>query len=149
MPYEISWVVKNRLVLNRAWGNLSLDDIQGISNQLSIYVEEALEDGCDKLPAIFDMRQVNDIALPSSSNSSEHAQEMTQMIDSRLQNMKRGFLVLVTSRQHVRDFVTFINQVLAQPMTTVQTIEEALTIMQNMYPNLREHLSTQKGSVSL
>ncbi len=136
-------------MLNRAWGNLSLDDIQGISNQLSIYVEEALEDGCDKLPAIFDMRQVNDIALPSSSNSSEHAQEMTQMIDSRLQNMKRGFLVLVTSRQHVRDFVTFINQVLAQPMTTVQTIEEALTIMQNMYPNLREHLSTQKGSVSL
>lgn len=41
MPYKTSWLIPERIVITKLWGNVSLEDVQNISKE----VEEKVEEG--------------------------------------------------------------------------------------------------------
>jgi hypothetical protein len=145
MPYQVTWYIENKLLLNRCWDELSLEDHQGFTAVIADHLMDALEQGHDKIPAIFNMSEVSRFSLAEQPPSDEHLRRAVSEMDQRVFALRRGFLVLVTSNHEIHRFISRINEIFIQPMATVQTMNEALSILQNMYPELRETMKAQEA----
>lgn len=145
MPYKTSWIIKYRLILQQITGELDPSDISNLTATLADFIEEAQAQGYTNLPAIFDMREMEG-ELPEQTFTSIEMEEFISTLDPRLLNIKRGFLILITPNKKVSSYVSIINQIFAQPMTTVQTMEEALDIIRSMYPKLSKLLEDENNT---
>lgn len=135
MPYKISWIIKHRLIVQHISGELNPSEIHELTALLADHLKEASTHGYNNIPAIFDMSDIKG-DLPEQALTTIEIKDFMSALDPRLLNIKRGFLVLIAPSERVSNYVSIINKIFTQPMTTVHTMAEALDIIKHMYPKL-------------
>lgn len=144
MSYQAFWIIKHRVLYNQLAGDITLDDFRGISKETA----DLITDAYTSLPGqmvigVIDIREANlgqflRLAMTAA------VQNIADVIDSRVWKAKSGFVILITTSQSAKVITGMVIRLSAQPMTTVATLDEALTVVSYMYPELQAELNTFK-----
>jgi hypothetical protein len=144
MAYHVTWIIEHHVLYVSLSGDMSLDDFRGVSKQSADYMDDAYASGTSGIIiGIIDLTDANLGILMRSALSV--AQDISNVIDSRHWKAKPGFVVLITVSDSAKMLTSFIIRISKQPMTTVGTMDEALTVVRYMYPELQSQLDDYQG----
>lgn len=146
MAYQVSWIVQNRVLYIKLSGDITLEDFHSSTRQIADYMEDAYSsDSSGMIIGIVDLR-ASGFGQLMRSILSTLAQEIAAVIDSRLWKAKPGFIILITTSDAAKLLTSMIIRLSTQPMTTVGTLAEALTVVSYMYPELQSQLDIYQES---
>jgi len=145
MPYQLFWVIKDRVFYDNQTGNVTVEEIHDLTTQIADYLDDAYQTNPGIVIGILDMREANLSNLVQSPTPAG-IRPITEAIDPRIWKTKKGFTILITNRSHVKIIISLITMLVSQPITTVAGFDEALDIAANMYPELRAELAAWIGA---
>lgn len=144
MAYQVFWIVQHRVLYIQLAGDIVLDDFRDSSRQIADYMDEAYQ----TLPGsvvigIIDLREAHlgqflRLAIAAA------VQSIADVLDPRVWKAKSGFVVLITTSQSAKIITSMVIRLTTQPMTTIGTLDEALTVVGYMYPELHDPLNAFK-----
>jgi hypothetical protein len=145
MAYKVLWIVEHRILHISLSGHLTVDDIRESSKQINDYLDEAYKRQASLVIGIVDLREASLEQLVRSFISTA-VQEIASAVDSRLLKAKPGFIVLITSSESAKTITSLVIRLSSQPLTTVGTLGEALTVVSYMYPELQAQLESYRDN---
>lgn len=146
MAYKVSWIVPNRVLYILQTGDITLEDIRLSSVQIADHLESAYaSSGGTMVIGVVDMRDIR-LGHVMRSVVTAAVKDIANVIDSRVWRAKPGFVVLITGSDSAKLLVSLIIRISSQPLTTVGTMAEALTVVSYMYPELKEELDQYRDS---
>ena len=144
MSYQLSWVIPHRVFWLRQEAEVTLEQIRGFTREIADYIEVANRNTPDAaLIGIIDMREADFSSLLRSALSLI-VNQISEVVDPRIWKAKPGFVTLIINSERGQLAISLVIKISAQPMTTVATFDEALTIIGAMYPELEATLTTYK-----
>jgi hypothetical protein len=147
MAYQVHWIVENRVLYISLSDQLALADIRESSLQIADLMDEAYKNKASLVIGIVDMRDANLGSLVRSFVSSA-VQEISTAVDSRLWKAKPGFIVMITTSDAAKTLTSLVIRLSSQPLTTVGTLAEAITVVSYMYPELQAQLNAYRDNDS-
>ena len=145
MPYQLFWVIKDRVFYENQTGKVTASEIHDLTIQIADYLDDAYQRNHGIVIGILDMREAN-LSNLVQSHTPAGIRQITDAIDPRIWKVKKGFTVLITNRTHVKMVISLITMLVSQPITTVGNFDEALDVAATMYPDLRVELEMWKGA---
>jgi hypothetical protein len=136
MPYQVMWLVRDRVLYESQSGDVTLDEIRELTTQIADLLDIAYTKFPGSIVAILDMREAN-LSHLVESHTPAGIRRIAEAIDPRIWKARKGFTILITSRTHVQIVISLITKVFSQPITTVGSFDEALEVATTMYPELR------------
>jgi hypothetical protein len=146
MAYQVFWVIQHRVLYIQLAGEITIDDFRYSSVEIGDAITEAYEQSLGNMViGIVDLQQANlgrflRLAMTTAVKT------IADAIDPRCWQAKPGFTVLITSSQSARMITSLVIRMTSQPLTTVATLGESLTVVSYMYPELQEQLDTFKAT---
>lgn len=135
MAYEVSWIVQHHVLYTRFLDEITLDDFRGVSTAAADMLDLAY--ASDSSGIIIGIVDLSNASLgPLLRYATAVVKDISSMIDPRVWKAKPGFVVLITVSETAKLVTSLIIHISKQPMTTVGSIEEALTVVRSMYPEL-------------
>ncbi|MBI5929747.1 MAG: hypothetical protein HY862_10585 [Chloroflexi bacterium] len=139
MAYQVHWVIQNHVLYISLSGDITLDDFRDSSKQIADSMDEAYKsESASIIIGIIDLQQAKLGMLMRSAISA--AQDIADVIDTRVWKAKPGFVVLITVSEAAKMLTSVLIRISKQPMTTVGTMHEALMVVRYMYPELQTEL---------
>jgi len=146
MTYQVWWIVDNRVLYIRQSPDVTLEDIRASTKAIADHIEEAYKQTPSSLIiGILDMRATTVDRIMRSALSAA-IKNVVDVIDPRVWKAKPGFLILVTTSNTVKVIIFPVIRLSSQPLTTVATLAEALTVVSYMYPELQSQLDAYRDS---
>ena len=145
MPYQLLWMVPDRVLYDSQWGDVTPDEVHDLTTHIADLLDEAYKKNLGVVVAIMDMREAN-MAHLVQSHSPTGIRRITDAIDPRIWKVRQGFTILITNRKHIQIIISIITKLFAQPLTTVGNFDEAVMVAKTMYPELREQLDPWEGA---
>jgi hypothetical protein len=146
MSYQVFWIVENHVLYISLSGDVTLDDFRDSSKHIADHMDAAYSSGSsDIIIGIIDLREAA-LAMLLRSVISAAAQAIADVIDPRIWNAKPGFTVLITTSEAAKMLTSIIIRLTSQPMTTIGTLAEALTVVSYMYPELQTQLDVYRDN---
>jgi hypothetical protein len=146
MTYQVFWIVENHILYIGLSGDLTLGDFRDSSKHIADHMDAAYSTSSDIVIGIIDLREASLGQLVRSVISA--AQSISEVIDPRIWKAKSGFTILITTSESAKVLTSIIIRLTAQPMTTVGTLLEALTVVSYMYPELQSQLDAYRDGPS-
>jgi hypothetical protein len=144
MSYHVSWIIPNHILYIHYTDELLLDDLRASSKLIAEHMETAHEEAPQNIiTGVVDIRDA-DLGSLLRSMLTVVVRQIADVIDPRLWKAKSGFIVLVTGSERARTAVSLVVKLSSQPMTTVGSLDEALTIVGSMYPELQAQIEEYK-----
>ncbi len=143
MAYKVLWIVENHVVYVGLSKDVRLEDFRESSKEIADLLEVAYADGAANIIGIIDLTDARLGALMRSAVSI--AQDISSVIDPRHWEAKPGFVVLITQSEAAKVLTAVIIRISKQPMTTVGTLGEALTVVCSMYPELQAQIDAYQS----
>lgn len=144
MPYQVQWLVQDRVLYDSQFGDVTLDEIRALTVRIADMLESAYANNTGNIVAILDMREANLVTM-SESHTPAGIRRIADSIDPRIWKARKGFTILITTRTHVQIVISLITKIFAQPITTVGSFDEALAVATTMYPELEPLLAGWQG----
>ncbi|MBK8020896.1 MAG: hypothetical protein IPK19_05570 [Chloroflexi bacterium] len=142
MAYRVEWIVQDRVLYMREYDAVQLEDIRDISQRAADLLEAAYRSGARLVIGIVDLSDARfETSLPLFRHGLE---EIAAAVDPRMWKAKPGFVVLITTTEAARDITSFVISTSKQPLTTVETLDEALLVVRYMYPELQAQLDAYR-----
>ena len=139
MAYKVHWIVKYNVLYTSLSGDITLDDFRESTREVADLMDDAYQSGSKNIIiGVIDLTEAKLSMLVRSAVSV--SQDISDVIDPRVWNAKPGFVVLVTVSTSAQMLTSIIIRISKQPMTTVGNLEEALTVVRYMYPELQTQL---------
>jgi hypothetical protein len=140
MAYQVWWIVENRVLYIRQPLDLTLEDIRDSTRDIADHIEAAYQHNPTPLIiGVLDMREATVDRLMRSALSVA-VKNVVDVIDPRVWKAKPGFIILITTSNTVKLLIYPVIKLSSQPITTVATLAEALTVVSYMYPELQTEL---------
>lgn len=139
MAYNVFWILEHRVLYISQSEQVTLEDIRLSSREIADSMEEAYKSGAAFIIGVLDMSSA-DLSRLLRSVLTTAADEIASVIDPRVWNAKPGFIILITASETARTILSLVVRLSSQPMTTVGTVDEALTVVGYMYPELAAEL---------
>ena len=146
MPTKVFWIVRDRVIYMCASGDVTLNDIGDMTQSVADHMDEAYLNRATLIVGMVDLREAN-LSSVMRSVLSTSVSEISNVIDSRLWKAKPGFIVLLRTSDAAKTIISLIVQISKQPMTTVGTLSEGLTVVSYMYPELQEQLNAYRDGL--
>ena len=143
MVYRAFWIVENRVLYIGQREHVTFEDVRFSTQQIADYIDDAYAHGSKLVIGILDLNGV-DLSLLVHSPLATAVNEIADVIDPRLLKAKPGFIILVTTSNDTKAIISPIVRLAVQPMTTVGTLHEALTVASYMYPELKDQLGAYR-----
>ncbi|MDX2075910.1 MAG: hypothetical protein SFZ02_05730 [bacterium] len=144
MAYDVHWIVKYQVIYVGLLDDITLDDFRDSSKQIADYMDEAYsQEVTHKIIGVIDLTHAKLGTLMRFTLSA--AQDIANVIDPRNLKAKPGFTILVTVSEVAKLITGLVIRLSRQPMTTVATLDEALNVVGNMYPELKIQLTTYQA----
>ena len=142
MTYQVSWVIEDHVLYIHYSGNISLDDIRQSTRDVVDLIEAIYEQHPENTAiGVVDLTEANLNQILWTTTLSIVVKQVTDVIDPRITRLKTGFAVLITGSERARTVISLLLRLFSQPLTTVASLDEALTVIEAMYPKLGERLS--------
>jgi hypothetical protein len=144
MSYQVSWIIPNHVLYIRYTDDLTLDDLRDSSRLMMEHLEVAYRDTPQNvITGVVDIREA-DLGSLFRSIMTVVVKQIADVIDPRIWKAKSGFVILITSSEYAKTAVSLVVKLSSQPMTTVATLDEALTVIASMYPELQTQIEDYK-----
>lgn len=144
MSYQVKWIIENQVLYIQQAGDVSLDDLRASSKLIADHIFSAYAATPENVViGIVDMSDARFGSLLRAAIPIV-VKQVADIIDPRIWDAKPGFTVLVTSSERAKLAISLVIKISAQPLTTVATLDEALTVISAMYPELRTQLESYK-----
>jgi len=124
MPYEISWLVPNRILKMSVSGELIRGEIQEIYKK---QMETVREEGEVPVHAIVDASEITNIKIKLN--------EISGFLDPSGGDLF-GWTIIVTENRFMRFLTAMFSKMTGSNFKTVDTYEEALEILHKQVPDL-------------
>jgi hypothetical protein len=145
MAYQVDWIVRHHILYITFTGDITLEDFQQSSKIISDEMDAAYAaDASGIIIGIVDLREASLGRLLRLGVAA--AQDISGVLDPRVWKAKPGFVVLITLSDTARLLTSILIKLSKQPMTTVGTMPEALTVVSYMYPELQSRLDAFRDS---
>ncbi len=95
MPYEVSWYRPNRIIYERVYGELTLNEVQGTV----VEIERMLEEGTSPIHLIVDMRELDKVKVPVKEIAN---------VSRSLRSTKLGWVLLLSTGKPLLDFLASV-----------------------------------------
>lgn len=144
MAHHVFWMVQQHVLYLSMTEDIVLDDFRGISRLAADRMDEVTMHAPERLIiGIVDLRaaklgQMLRLAVSAAVKS------IADMIDPRIWKVKPGFVVIITTSESAKIITALVIRLYAQPMTSVGTLEEAIAIVCNMFPELTEQMEAYR-----
>jgi hypothetical protein len=140
MAYQVSWIVQHNVLYIGLSGEIALDDFRGASAQIAGLMDDAYASGSSSM--IIGLVDLHDAHVKHLLRAviGTLVQEIAAVIDPRLWQARPGFIILITTSDTAKLLSSLILRLTTQPLTTVGTLNEALTVVSYMYPELLPQL---------
>jgi hypothetical protein len=151
MAYQVYWIIHHHVLHIRFADDLQLDDLRDSSRLIADHIGDAYDNAPQNvITGVVDMSAAH-LGSLLRTMLSLLVKQIADVIDPRIWKAKPGFVVLITKSEHAQTAVSLVVKLSSQPMTTVATLDEALTVVGAMYPELQAELDTfrrQHGSAN-
>ena len=144
MPYQVLWLVQDRVLYDSQSGDVTVAEIRELTIQIADLLEAAYQKYPGSIVAILDMREAN-LAHLTDAHSPAGVRRIADAIDPRIWKARKGFTILITTRKHVQVVISLITKIFSQPITTTGSFDEALELAITMYPELEATLGDWRG----
>lgn len=134
MPYEVSWYVENRVVLNRIWGEYNLDEMRAGNDVILAWMREAAA----PVHLLVDVRELQHFP--------RNFRPMLQEIERFRTEPKMGWGVMLTTNSLLHFFGVLASNVTRSSFRAATSYEEANAILGRVDPKLAPLLPV-KGCV--
>jgi hypothetical protein len=144
MAYDVHWIVKYQVIYIGLLDDISLDDFRDSSKEIADYLDEAYsQEVTHKIIGVIDLTHAKLGTLMRFTLSA--AQDIANVIDARNLQAKPGFTILVTVSEVAKLITGLVIRLSKQPMTSVASLDEALNVVANMYPELKIPLNNYQA----
>lgn len=143
MAYNVFWIVEHRVLYISESGQVTLEDIRLSTQEVAAAMEEAYQSGAALIIGVLNVRHA-DLSRLIRSALTTTIDEIASVIDPRLWKAKPGFIILITTSETAKTLLSLVVRLSSQPMTTVGTVDEALTVVSYMYPELAAELKAYR-----
>ncbi len=140
MAHDVYWMIENHVIYTKYTGEITLDDIRGSTQMIADLLEGAYANAPHN--TIIGVVDTHEGVLTSMLRAavSMVVQQVADVIDKRVWKAKPGFTVLITTNQHAKMIIALLVRLANNPMTTVETLDEALMVIGTMYPELADQI---------
>ncbi|MFN8529810.1 MAG: hypothetical protein U0670_14490 [Anaerolineae bacterium] len=143
MAYNVFWIVEHRVLYIDESEQITLEDIRLSTRETAAAMDEAYQSGAALIIGILNVSHA-DLSRLMRSVVTTTVDEIASVIDPRLWKAKPGFIILITASETAKMLLSLVIRLSSQPMTTVGTVEEALTVVSYMYPELADALKSYR-----
>jgi hypothetical protein len=141
MTYDVSWIIENHVLYIHYQGEVSLGDIRQSTRDVVDWVEAVYEQNPENtVIGVVDLTEANLNQILWTTTLNIIVKQVKDVIDPRITRLKTGFVALITDSERARIVISLLLRLFSQPLTTVASLDEALAIIDSMYPELAEQL---------
>jgi len=141
MAYDVSWIIENHVLYIHYQGKVSLDDIRQSTRQVVDWVEAVYEQNPENtVIGVVDLTEANLNQILWTTTLNIIVKQVKDVIDPRITRLKTGFVALITDSERARTVISLLLRLFSQPLTTIASLDEALTVIASMYPELAAQL---------
>ncbi len=145
MAHRVFWIIEDRVLNTSMFDEITLDDFRESSAQIADMMDAAYSRANSGIIiGIIDLTGARFGTLMRSALTV--TQEISTVIDARLWHAKPGFVILITTSDLAKLLTSVIIKISRQPMTTVGTRDEALTVVCYMYPEMQGQIDTYRSN---
>ncbi len=116
MPFEVKWHTDKRIILQRFYGRVTLEDVREAVNANDGFIEQ----GIAPIHLIVDAADIDNIPV--------HLRE-TSKISSNLNDPSVGWVILITNNPLSEFFVKLTSQLVKYRLGRAKSLEEALEFL--------------------
>lgn len=144
MAHQGFWMVQHRVLYLSMSDDVILDDFRGISRLAADKLEEVSAHAPNNLViGIVDLRAAKLVQMMRRVVSAA-VQNIAEVIDPRIWKAKPGFVVIITTSDSAKMMTALVIRLYAQPMTSVGTLDEAITVVGSMFPELTAQMDAYR-----
>lgn len=140
MAYDVSWIIENHVLYIHYQGEVSLQDVRESTRDVVDLIEAAYEQHPEN--AVIGVVDLTEASLNQIlwTTLSVVVKQVTDVLDPRIGRLKTGFAVVITGSERVKTVISLLLRLFSQPLTTVASLNEALTVIESMYPEFAAQL---------
>jgi len=144
MAYHVSWIIEDHVLYIDYKGEVSLDDVRGSTHDVVDLIEGTYRRKPESIvTGVVDLQGAS-LRTILWTTLNIVVKQVNDVIDPRIRDLKTGFAVLITGSERAKTVISLLLRLFSQPLTTVASLDEALTVIEAMYPKLEERLGNYR-----